>query len=417
MVTRNFLNILAMALQAGSDRGGVPGRAVNGEFRYFNGTLSFLSSPTKAVTKDANAAGISVGTGSTAATEDDYQLESTLTTGINITLTETAYGNDAPGIPYVQYSVTVTNTGSEPITVKEIGYKQTVGSVRYPGAPNDSGTRVFLLDRTVLDTPVTIAAGDAGIITYKLRTIPRLYDTVEGVQMASFSDGTDEQIAAILDAAAAGTIDLQTDAGWRVGDKRKISLEAFTGGNNVTCPAQDVFIAISSFEEYMGCGNVLQFDFACCTSAQFRMNSSNTTTGGYAESEMKTVTLPALVEALPAWLKSRLKTFSVLAGNGGASPASQTVETVTGNKLALRSEVEVFGTHPYSPAGEGEQVEYYKTPDAGRVKYPGISGTSAVHWWERSAASSSTFCNVNNGGSASSYNASYALGLAPFGCI
>ena len=34
MVTRNFLNILAMALQAGSDRGGVPGRAVNGEFRY-----------------------------------------------------------------------------------------------------------------------------------------------------------------------------------------------------------------------------------------------------------------------------------------------------------------------------------------------------------------------------------------------
>lgn len=416
MVTRNFLNILAMALQAGSDRGGVPGRAVNGESRYFNGTLSFLSSPTKDVTKDANAAGISVGTGNTAATEDDWQLESTLTSGINITLTATVYGNDAPGIPYVQYSVTVTNTGSEPITVKEIGYKQTVGSVRYPGAANDSSSKVFLLDRTVLDTPVTIAAGDAGIITYKLRTIPRLYDTVEGVQMVSFADGTDEQIAAILDAAAAGTIDLQTDAGWRVGDKRKIPLEAFTGGNNVTCPAQDVFIAISSFEEYMGCGNVLQFDFVDCTSAQFRMNSSSTTTGGYAASEMYTTTLPALVEALPAWLKSRLKTFSVLAGNGGAAPASQTVETVTGNKLALRSEVEVFGTHPYSPAGEGEQVEYYKGADVTHVKNRGISG-SAVTWWERSAYSSNSFCNVSNGGSTNLYIASSACGLAPFGCI
>jgi hypothetical protein len=416
MVTRNFLNILAMALQAGSDRGGVPGRAVNGEFRYFNGALSFLNSPTKAVTKDATAAGISVGTGSTAATEDDWQLENTLTTGINITLTETAYGNDAPGIPYVQYKVTVTNTGSDPITVKEIGYKQTVGSVRYPGATSDSGSRVFLLDRTVLDTPVTIAAGDAGIITYKLRTIPRLYSTVEGVQMVSFADGTDEQIAAILDAAANGTIDLQTDAGWRVGDKRKISLAAFTGGNNVTCPAQDVYIAISSFEEYMGCGNVMQFDFACCTSAQFRMNSSDTSTGGYAESEMKTTTLPALVEALPAWLKSRLKTFSVLAGNGGASAASQTVETVTGNKIALRSEVEVFGRNPNSPAGEGEQVEYYKGTDAARAKYIGISGPSAVYWWERSAYSSS-FCTVNTYGSASNTRASNASGLAPFGCI
>lgn len=416
MVTRNFLNILAMALQAGSDRGGVPGRAVNGEFRYFNGSPSFLTNPTKSVTKDATAAGISVGIGSTAATEDDWQLESTLTTGINIALTDTTYGNDAPGIPYAQYSVTVTNTGSDPITVKEIGYKQTVGSVIYPGATVGSGSRVFLLDRTVLDTPVTIAAGDAGIITYKLRTIPRLYDTVEGVQMASFSDGTDEQIAAILDAAVAGDIDLQTDAGWRVGDKRKISLAAFTGGNDVTCPAQDVYIVISSFDEYMGCGNILQFDFACCTSVQFRMNSTATTTGGYGASEMKNTTLPALVEALPAWLKSRLKTFSVLAGSGGAAPASQTIETVTGNKLALRSEVEVFGLTPYSPAGEGEQVEYYKGIDAMRVKYSGALGTTTYNWWERSA-NGGGFCFVSGSGSASNYTPTNAYGLAPFGCI
>lgn len=414
MVTRNFLNILAMALQAGSDLGGVPGRAVNGEFRYFNGALSFLNSPTKAGTKDATAAGISVGTGNTAPTEDDWQLEEHLGTGINITLTETVYGNDAPGVPYVQYKVTVTNTGSAPITVKEIGYKQTVGSARYPGSSVDGGTRVFLLDRTVLDTPVTIAAGDAGIITYKLRTIPRLYDTVAGVQMVSFSDGTDEQIAAVLDAAIAGDIDLQQDAGWRVGDKRKISLAAFTGGNNVTNNAEDVFIAISSFEEYMGCGNILQFDFACCTTKTFRMNSSNTTAGGYGATEMYTTTLPALAEALPSWLKSRLKTFSVLASAGGSDLT--TIETVTGNKLALRSAVEVFGAGGNGQPGEGTQVEYYNTPAEGRIKRAGIS-VSAASWWERSAGSATYFCCVNTNGSANHINASTANGLAPFGCI
>ena len=420
MVTRNFLNLLAMALQAGDQTGKLPVADTTGLVRHLTGGVgsTFPGVVTKAVTTNADAAGISVGTGNTAATENDYQLESTITSGISMVLSETVYGADSPGYPYVQYKVTVTNTGSDPITVKEIGYKQSLNVAKYPGMTIGAGNAVCLLDRTVLDTPVTIAAGDAGIITYKLRTIPQAYETISGVQMVSFAYGTDEQIAAILDAAAAGTIDLQTDAGWRVGDMRKISLEAFTGGNNVTCPAQDIFIVISSFDEYMGCGNVLQFDFVDYVSALFRMNSSGTTTGGYAASEMKTTTIPALAEALPSWLKTRLKTFSVLAGNGGAVPASQTIETVTGNKLALRSEVEVFGETTFSPAGEGVQVEYYKGVDAVRIKFPGISGTTAGRWWTRSANGPTIFSAVNGNGSAyGNAGAHNANGLAPFGCL
>ena len=59
-------------------------------------------------------------------------------------------------------------------------------------------------------------------------------------------NGSDAEVAAVLAAAAAGTIDLQQDAGWSVGDVRLIHVDAFTGGNGVTCPAQDVYIAISS---------------------------------------------------------------------------------------------------------------------------------------------------------------------------
>lgn len=414
MVTRNFLNVLAMALQSGSNLGELLMRGCDGTTRYLTGeNHGFLSNPTKAVTLTAANAGISVGTGNAAATEDDWQLAEPLTSGINLVLTATRYGCDSPCVPYVEYDVTITNTGSDPLTVKEIGYKQTVKTTKYPGGSGGADL-VCLMDRTVLDTPVTIAAGDAGIITYKLRTIPQAYETISGVQMVSFTYGTDEQIAAILDAAIAGDIDLQTDAHWKVGEMRKIHIDAFTGGNNVACPAQDVFITISSFEEYnSGLGNVIQFDFVNELSAAFRMNSSNTTTGGYGATEMYNTTLPALVEALPSWLKTRLKTFSVVASKGGSDLS--TAETVTGNKLALRSEKEIFGTRTYSQVDEGTQADYYKSTN-NRIKTKGYGG-SANGWWERSAYTSAYFCLVSIDGTVVFNNASNTNGVAPFGCI
>lgn len=412
MVTKNFLNALAMALQSGSNIGNLPVKNTTGLVKYLTGNSPFYTSPTKAVTTNADAAGISVGAGNTAATEEDFQLAEPLTSGINLTLTETVYGADEPGYPYVQYKVTVTNTGSDPIAVKEICYKQTLNAAKYPGYATDAGNHICMLDRTVLDTPVTIAAGDAGIITYKLRTIPEPAKTVAGIPMVSFPYGTDEQIAAILDAAAAGTIDLQTDAGWRVGDMRKISVGAWTGGNSVAHAAEDLFIVISSFEDYNNCGCKMQFDFANCCTGDQRMNATDTTEGGYGATEMYTTTLPALVEALPSWLKTRLRTFSVLASAGGSSLS--TIETVTGNKLALRAEAEVFGAGEYGQAGEGSQIDWYKV-SYNRVKLS--VGSLSKGWWLRSAYNSSRFCYDASSGAASVQYAANTIGVSPFGCI
>ena len=416
MVTRNFLNLLAMVLQSGSNVGSLLARDVTGTPRYLTGAYSgFPASPSNAVTTNATAAGISVGTGNTPATEDDYNLAEHLSSGINLTLTGTVYGVDDGGLPYVQYKVTVTNTGSDPITIKEICYKQTIGTAKYPGMTTGGANNVIMLDRSVLDTPVAISAGDAGIITYKLRTIPTPSKTVAGIPMVSFSYGTDEQIAAMIDAARQGTVNLQTDGGWRVGDMRKIHVDAWTGGNSVAHAAQDLFIVISQFGDYNNCGCLFQFDFVDCCTGKQRMNSSNTTSGGYGATEMYNTTLPALVAALPSWLKTRLKTFSVLASKGGSE--LDTIETVTGNKLALRSEIEVFGAQSsQSRDGEGSQIEYYKGPSV-RAKTYGAAGTSA-QWWERSASSSSNFQYVNtNGGSGYNAGAAAAYGVAPFGCI
>jgi hypothetical protein len=232
--------------------------------------------------------------------------------------------------------------------------------------------------------------------------------------IAPWATGTDEEIATMIDSARAGTINLQTDGGWAVGDVRTIQVSAFTGGGNIVHAAQSIDIAISSFDDYMDCGAVMQFDFKDALARENRINSSYTNVGGYEASEMKTTTLPALVNALPEWLRSRLLEFSVLASAGNQSTA---INTVTGNKLALRSEIEIFGTAAYSVVGEGSQIPYYTTV-AKRIKKAGHNG-SASQWWERSPYKSDEngFCFVNPSGNAYHGSPSTIQGVAPFGCV
>lgn len=234
------------------------------------------------------------------------------------------------------------------------------------------------------------------------------------LEIVSWASGTGEQLSNMLQSAHAGYLDLYRDAGWRVGDTKTITIDSFTTAQNVTVPSQSIDIVITSFSEYEGCGNILQFDFKDCLSTKFRMNASNTNAGGYDSTEMYNSTLPALVNALPSWLKNSLITFNVKASAGSQSA---TIETIGNNKLALRSEIELFNGSGNSKSGEGVYVPYYDS-NAKRVKKIGHSG-SAGNWWERSpgGSGSAAFCHVYSNGSGDANAASYTYGVAPFGCI
>ena len=415
MVTRNFLNILAMTLQSGSQKGCLQVRDVNGNPRFLSGVFGFPYNPVQSFTPNPAAAGISIGTGTVSPTEDDNNLEETITSGVSVVLTSTEYGAENPWYPYIKYDLTVTNTSANPLVVTEIGYKQTLSTSRYLGSTARENA-VLLLDRCVLDTPVTIAPGDAGIVTYRLQTNPMpLPAPVAGIQMASFAFGTDAEIAAMLDAARAGTIDLQRDAGWRVGDQRLINIAAFTAGGNVSEPAQQVALTITSFDEYMGCGNILQLDMACCLTQNVRTNDTMDTTGGYGEMEICKVTLPALAEALPDWLKSRLRTFSVLANAGGSDVS--TLETVGNNKLALRSEMEVFGQTSSGRPEEGTALPFYAGSVYNRVKMLGLSSPYTANWALRTATNAITILSVGSNGGLNPRQTDSQNGLSAFGCI
>ncbi len=123
MVTRNFLNILAMTLESGNGVGCLRCRDVNGNPRFLTGNFTssgFPYSTEKTFTSNASAAGISIGTGTAPESEDDYNLEHTITSGVNVTLTGTSYGAESPWFPFVKYDLTITNTGANPLVVTRI---------------------------------------------------------------------------------------------------------------------------------------------------------------------------------------------------------------------------------------------------------------------------------------------------------
>lgn len=101
------------------------------------------------------------GSGTTEPALDDYCLESPFTSLIPVGWSSAPiYENDV--ITGRTFSKTLQNNTGDDITVSEIGI---VGSNRTSStAMNDSNT--VLLERTVLDTPVTVANGETFTIQY-----------------------------------------------------------------------------------------------------------------------------------------------------------------------------------------------------------------------------------------------------------
>ena len=74
------------------------------------------------------------------------------------------------GVHSLVYDITITNTSNADITISEIGYAvQAQCAYSIGGTSSENGT--VLYDRTVLASPVTIAAGDYETIRYTLKTV------------------------------------------------------------------------------------------------------------------------------------------------------------------------------------------------------------------------------------------------------
>ena len=165
------------------------------------------------------------------------------------------------------------------------------------------------------------------------------------------------------------------------------------------------------------------------SSAAFRMNTSDTNSGGWEDSYMrnsicgtsKTSTSGRIMGAIPAELRNALKSVTKYTDNTGNASTSSSAVTATTDYIFLLSEYEVFGSCSIVNSNEASRQQQYAYYSAGnsKVKYRHTSTSSAAFWWLRSArrSNSNTFAIVDDYGDVNSNYANRSLGVAPGFCV
>lgn len=150
-------------------------------------------------------------------------------------------------------------------------------------------------------------------------------------------------------------------------------------------------------------------------SSTYAMNSSNTNSGGWKSSVMRTSTMVTMKGYLPAIWQTAIKPVNKASGTGGGS--SSGTETVS-DSCFLLAEIEISGSTAYSVSGEGIQYAYYKTnnTDSNRVKK---RNGSAYAWWTRSpyAKANIDYCRIAANSNSSLEYADTAIGVSFAFCI
>lgn len=190
---------------------------------------------------------------------------------------------------------------------------------------------------------------------------------------------------------------------FKVGDSKTVNI----GGTNYEVQ----IIGFNHDDKVSGGKAPMTFQLVDCLNQTAQMNSSNTNTGGWNGSAMRT-RMATYKSQLPAAFRNVIKTVKKKSGTGGGSSSGT---QTTNDDLFLLSEIEIFGTTTYSVAGEGTQYAWYK---AGNTRIKKVNG-SAYGWWGRSPGSGGTggFCRVDSSGSASGYDASNSRGVSFGFCV
>ena len=220
---------------------------------------------------------------------------------------------------------------------------------------------------------------------------PRWFTGIQYPYEANFADNTWEKI---IDACQRGAV----PETWAVGNHKTMMINGASYQVDIIGKNHDTYAA--------GGTAPLTFQLHDCYADTKAMNSSNTNSGGWKNSAMRTTHLPAILALMPTEVQNGIREVSKKASVGGAS---STIETVS-DKLFLLSEVEIFGSTTYSAAGEGTQYDYYK---AGNSKVKNRNGSKAP-WLDRSpfAHNSTSFCTVYITGRADITDARKASGVA-----
>lgn len=179
MILKNFYNIqaayaLRCPVKLKSYQGNVYDHYKNnysgGPTLYDGGYSGSMTNVLTNADKGGSSGGVLFGTGNTAPTVDDYKLAGNIISGLSVTTVATT-GEDENGI-YREVTYTITNGNSNDVTIAEVGLT-IIGHFGSSGQNSYSYRYSALVERTVLDYPVTIAATAIGQVKYRVYCKPQ----------------------------------------------------------------------------------------------------------------------------------------------------------------------------------------------------------------------------------------------------
>ena len=234
---------------------------------------------------------------------------------------------------------------------------------------------------------------------------------------------------------------------WAVGDTKRITLNGKVGATTISNLKVDAFIIGFNHNSGKEGSNRIHFLLGkiggkfvglvdsyydpsgyATTSGAFTMNTSDTNSGGWAKTQMRSTVLGAasdptnptantLLAALPADLRAVMKSVTKYTDNTGSGSNSASAVTATTDYLWLLAEFEVFGSRTYANSSEPSsqaQYEYFKAGNS-KIAYKHSAAETAAAWRLRSPhyGNNTSFCAVDSGGGAYNYNAYRSLALVP----
>ena len=234
---------------------------------------------------------------------------------------------------------------------------------------------------------------------------------------------------------------------WAVGDTKRITLNGKVGATTISNLKVDAFIIGFNHNSGKEGSNRIHFLLGkiggkfvglvdsyydpsgyATTSGAFTMNTSDTNSGGWAKTQMRSTVLGAasdptnptantLLAALPADLRAVMKSVTKYTDNTGSGSNSASAVTATTDYLWLLAEFEVFGSRTYANSSEPSsqaQYEYFKAGNS-KIAYKHSAAETAAAWRLRSPYYTNTgnFCAVDSGGGANGYAANRTLALVP----
>ena len=331
--------------------------------------------------------------------------------------------------PKTSGTITVTRPGSGTVTASSGSTNIATVSV--------SGTTITVTAKATGSATITV---NVGADTNYTAPSSKTFTVAVTLVSKTLSSNSWAVIKAVSDAGQGANY-------WSVGATKSVTINGKVGATTISSLKVDAFIIGFNHNSGKEGGNRIHFLLGkiggkfvglvdsyydpsgyATTSGAFTMNTSDTNSGGWANTQMRSTVLGAagdptnptantLLAALPADLRAVMKSVTKYTDNTGGGSNSASAVTATTDYLWLLAEFEVFGSRTYANSSEPSsqaQYEYFKAGNS-KIAYKHSAAETAAAWRLRSPNYSSYgyFCAVDSGGGASSYYAYRSLALVP----